>query len=286
MPLVKLDEALRHAAQAPYALGAFNVVGIEFAEAILQAAEELRSPVILSIAEVHFPYVVPENIGPSILAMASRSTVPVVLHLDHGQSLDAAVRALRCGFSSVMFDGSKLDYEENVRQTGEIVRVCHAAGVPVEAELGAVGGSETGEVVGHADPKLYTAPEQAGDFVSRTGVDALAVAIGNVHGKYRGDPCLDFDRLAAIARVTGKPLVLHGGSGIPDRDMRRAIDLGIRKINVYTAMSQAALQSARAFLGKPQEAYHDYPALLGEIRRSVAQVVGEHIRIFGSCGQA
>ena len=286
MPLVKLDEALQHAAQEKYAVGAFNVVGIEFAEAILEAAGRLRSPVILSIAEVHFPHVIPEDISPSILDMASRSRVPVVLHLDHGQSLEAALRALRCGFSSVMFDGSKLDYEENVRQTSEIVRACHAAGVPVEAELGAVGGSETGEVVGHADPNLFTAPEQAGDFVTRTRVDALAVAIGNVHGKYRGDPCLDFDRLAAIARRTGKPLVLHGGSGIPEKDMKRAIDLGIRKINVYTAMSQAALLSARAFLGKPQEAYHDYPFLLTSIRRAVTGVVEEHMRIFGGCGQA
>jgi fructose-bisphosphate aldolase class II len=285
MPLVKLDEVLRDADRGQYAVGAFNVVGIEFAEAILAAAERARSPVILAVAESHFPYVIPEDISPSLVAMASRSPAPVVLHLDHGQTLEAVMRALRGGFSSIMFDGSKLEYEENVRRTREIVTLCHAVGLPIEAELGAVGGSETGGVEGSANPALFTSPEQAGDFIARAGADALAVAIGNVHGKYRGAPCLDFPRLEAIRQSAGAPLVLHGGSGIPESDMQKAIALGIRKINVYTAMSQAALQSARLFLSKPEEAYHDYPFLLAGIKGSVGEVVEAHMRMFGSCGR-
>lgn len=160
---------------------------------------------------------------------AARHAIPVVLNLDHGLHFESVVQALRLGFSSVMFDGSTLGYEENVRQTREVVKMCHAVGVSVEAELGAVGGDEGGALYGHADESLFTDPQLARDFVDRTGIDALAVAIGNAHGKYRGEPKLDFPRLDAIRQQAAIPLVLHGGSGISDADFRRAIELGIHK---------------------------------------------------------
>ncbi|RPI28962.1 MAG: ketose-bisphosphate aldolase [Acidobacteria bacterium] len=286
MPLVTLTDVLRDAAKARYAVGAFNVVGIEFLEAIMEAAEARRSPVILAIGEPHFPFVNPDHICPAILAMAHRSSVPVVLHLDHGGTFEGVLRSLRTGFTSVMFDGSKLDYGENVRQTREVVRVCAALKVPVEAELGAVGGSETGRVEGTADAGLFTDPDQARDFVGRTGVDALAVAIGNVHGKYRGEPKLDFDRLRRIREKAEVPLVLHGGTGISADDFRRAMALGIAKINVYTGMSQAGLQAVGDFCRNMGDGYHDYPLMLSQLKARVRCVVDAHIDMFGSAGKA
>lgn len=286
MPLVTLRDVLRRANQGRYAVGAFNVVGIEFLEAILEAAEARQSPVILSLGEPHFPYVNPDHICPSILAMATRCAVPVVVHLDHGLTFEGVLRSLRCGFTSVMFDGSKLSYEENVRQTQEVVRVCRPLEVPVEAELGAVGGSATGHVEGAADSGLFTVPDQARDFVCRTGVEALAVAIGNVHGKYRGEPKLDFERLRAIHDAAQVPLVLHGGSGISAQDFRKAVELGIAKINVYTGMSQAALQATGEFCRDSGDGYHDYPIMLSRIKAAVRRVVETHIDMFGSTGRA
>jgi fructose-bisphosphate aldolase class II len=285
MPLVTLTDVLTRAVVGHYAVGAFNVVGIEFLEAILEAAETRRSPVILSIGEPHFPFVNPDHICPSILAMAARCSVPVVLHLDHGLTFDGVLRSLRCGFTSVMFDGSKLSYEDNVRQTQEVVRVCRPLAVPVEAELGAVGGSETGHIEGRADSDLFTDPGQARDFVCRTGVDALAVAIGNVHGKYRGEPKLDFERLRSIHDAAQVPLVLHGGTGISPEDFRKAMGLGIAKINVYTGMSQAALQATGDFCRESGDGYHDYPIMLNRIKTSVRQVVETHIEMFDSGGR-
>jgi fructose-bisphosphate aldolase class II len=183
-----------------------------------------------------------------------------------------------------MFDGSKLSYEENIRQTAEVVKICHAAGISVEAELGAVGGAEGGALEGAADPRLFTDPGQAADFVRRTGIDALAVAIGNAHGKYKGTPKLDFDRLERIRATAGIPLVLHGGSGIPDDDFRRAISLGIAKINFYTGMSQAALEATAEALKATGKSYNDYPEVLRAVKENVSRVVSGQMDVFGSSG--
>ena len=231
MALISLAQGLAHAQQHGYALGAFNVLDTHFLRALFQAAEQQRSPFIINLAEVHFKYVSLDHLVAAIRCEAARHAIPVVLNLDHGLHFEAVVQAVRLGFTSVMFDGSGLSYDENVRQTQEVVKLCHAVGVSVEAELGAVGGDEGGALTGEADSAKFTDPALAADFVQSTGIDCLAVAIGNAHGKYKGEPRLDFDRLAAIRSAAGIPLVLHGGSGISDADFRRAITLGIHKIN-------------------------------------------------------
>lgn len=285
MPLFPMKFLLSEAYENGYAVGAFNVINLEFLEAIVETAEQKRSPVILNIAEVHFSFVNLENICPAIVDMARRSPVPIALNLDHGVSIQAIMRAIQNGFTSVMFDGSKLDFGENTAKTAEVVRLCHAVGVTVEAELGAVGGSEDGHLESEADAALFTDPAQAATFVQRTGIDALAVAIGNAHGKYRGEPNLDFDRLAAINEATGIPLVLHGGSGLSNADIQKAIQLGIAKINFYTGMSQAALSALDTIRNEANEKYHAFPVVMQTIKKAVAQTVAEQIDIFGSGGK-
>jgi fructose-bisphosphate aldolase class II len=280
--LVNLEEMLQAARRSGYAVGSFNVVSLDSLQGILEAATELRSPVILSVAEVHFKYIDLESIVPVIRSAAEKAPVPVALHLDHGMSLAAAMRCFRLGFTSLMFDGSTLPYEENVAATAEIVRVAHSVGVTVEAELGHVGGGEGGDEPSEADRAHFTDPALAADFVRRTGVDTLAVAIGSVHGLYKGRPELDFARLQDIADRTGIPLVLHGGSGIPDQDIRRAISLGIAKINVYTEMSMHAVEKIRAKVQDPKVI--SFPDLLLLARQGIRETVEEKMRIFGSAG--
>lgn len=286
MALVSLKTMLTKAYQKGYAVGAFNIINLTFLEAITDAARRTVSPVILNVAEVHFPFVTMENIVPVVREIANREQFDIVLNLDHGLTMNAIERAIANGFTSIMFDGSYLDFEENIRQTHEIVKMCHARNISVEAELGAVGGAEGGGLVGEADPTRYTDIEQAGIFVEKTGVDALAVAIGNSHGRYKGQPDLDFNRLCAIRDVTGIPLVLHGGSGISADDFRKAISLGIAKINFFTGMSDAAVQATKRHLSEMGERYNDYPIMMNAVKESVTQVVIEQMEIFGSTGQA
>jgi len=280
--LVNLSDVLGHAYRYGYAVGAFNVINLEFLNGILEAAERQRSPVVVQIAEVHFKYVDIEEITPAIRHMAERASVPVVISLDHGESVGTIVRAIRCGFTAVMFDGSKLPFEENVEQTKLVVQIAHSVGVSVEAELGRVGGSEGAEG-GVAREEFFTDPDQAGEFVRRTGVDALAVAIGNVHGFYKGEPKLDFERLRAIRDSTGVPLVLHGGSGIPDDDFRRAIQLGIAKINYFTEMSRKAVQRVKEVLERDSRIVGLQDLML-EAKDAIRKEVEDRIQVFGSAG--
>lgn len=286
MALISLADGLKHARENGYALGAFNVLDSHFLRALFAAAKQEKSPFIINIAEVHFKYVSLDSLVEAVKFEAARHDIPVVLNLDHGLHFEAVVRALRLGFSSVMFDGSTLEYEENVRQTREVVKMCHAVGVSVEAELGAVGGDEGGALYGEADSNKFTDPKIARDFVDRTGIDTLAVAIGNAHGKYKGEPKLDFDRLAAIAQQTGLPLVLHGGSGISDEDFRKAITLGIHKINFYTGMSQAALGAVEQRMNQRHAIYDEFAELLLGIEEAITDVVAQQMQIFGSSGKA
>ncbi|RDT54552.1 ketose 1,6-bisphosphate aldolase [Escherichia coli] len=285
MALISLAQGLAHAREHQYALGAFNVLDSHFLRALFAAAKQERSPFIINIAEVHFKYVSLESLVEAVKYEAAHHDIPVVLNLDHGLHFESVVRALRLGFTSVMFDGSTLEYEENIRQTREVVKMCHAVGVSVEAELGAVGGDEGGALYGHADEAWFTDPAKARDFVDRTGIDTLAVAIGNAHGKYRGEPKLDFARLEAIRQQTGLPLVLHGGSGISDADFRRAIGLGIHKINFYTGMSQAALDAIEACMANRQPVYDEFAQLLLSVEQAITDTVAGQMRIFGSAGQ-
>jgi fructose-bisphosphate aldolase class II len=285
MALVNLKTILGKASRDHYAVGAFNIVDLTFLEAIIEAAQRQNSPVILNIAEVHYPFVTLENIVPMVQIIAGRTPVDITLNLDHGLTMDGIERAIDLGFSSIMFDGSLLDFAENIRQTQRVVEMCRGKGISVEAELGAVGGAEGGELVSSANPALYTNIEQAREFVKETGIDALAVAIGNSHGKYRGEPRLDFDRLAAIRDAAGIPLVLHGGSGISDDNFRRAISLGIAKINFFTGMSLAALSATRDYFDRGGEAYNDYPQMIGEVKAAVRRTVEAQMQVFGSAGK-
>lgn len=286
MALISLAQGLAHAQQHGYALGAFNVLDTHFLRALFQAAEQQRSPFIINLAEVHFKYVSLDHLVAAIRCEAARHAIPVVLNLDHGLHFEAVVQAVRLGFTSVMFDGSGLSYDENVRQTQEVVKLCHAVGVSVEAELGAVGGDEGGALTGEADSAKFTEPALAADFVQSTGIDCLAVAIGNAHGKYKGEPRLDFDRLAAIRSAADIPLVLHGGSGISDADFRRAITLGIHKINFYTGMSQAALDAIETQMDQRDARYDSFAELLMAVERNISRVVAQQMQIFGSSGRA
>ncbi len=286
MALISLAQGLAHAQKQGYALGAFNVLDTHFLRALFAAAEQQRSPFIINIAEVHFKYVTLDQLVEAIKFEAAKHAIPVVLNLDHGLHFEAVMQAIRLGFTSVMFDGSTLSYEENIRQTREVVKAAHAVGVSVEAELGAVGGDEGGALFGEADSEKFSDPRLAAEFVRETGIDTLAVAIGNAHGKYKGEPKLDFDRLAAIREQTGVPLVLHGGSGISDADFRRAISLGIHKINFYTGMSQAALDAVERSLASRNTRYDEFAELLMAVENAICETVMQQMKIFGSVGQA
>lgn len=284
MPLANLKAVLEKAYLQKYAVGAFNIVDHYFLDSILEAATVLAAPVILSVAEVHLPFIELEDLANTVRKQAAEKNVPIVLHLDHGFSLTTVLRALECGFSSVMFDGSHLPLEENIFLTKQVVEICHPKGVSVEGELGIVGGAEEGEG-GQADPNLYTNVDDASSFVLKTGIDALAVAIGNVHGRYYGEPKLNFERLGAIRQAVCVPLVLHGGSGISAPDFQKAITLGISKINVYSAMASAAMTAMHTYLSRENTQYNDYPLMMTTVKEKIRGVVKEHIQIFGSQGK-
>ena len=254
MPLVNMKDMLHHAHQNGYAVGAFDLVNLSFLEGILQAAEQTRAPVILSLAESHFEYFDFELVMAATTRAASRATVPVAIHLDHGASLASAIMAINQGCNGVMVDASHHDLEENIRITSEVVQMAQGCGVPVEGELGYVPGVEGEDAEKHPGKVEYTTVEQAKTFAQRTGVDFLAVSIGTVHGRMKGEPELDFDRLAEINRALGIPLVIHGGTGLRADQYEQLIENGVAKINYYTALSDRAGQviaSHAARLEKP-----------------------------------
>lgn len=243
-----LEELLKEAEMEKRAVGAFNVPNMECLRGVIQAAEDLNVPVIIQHAEVHENLITIEEIGPLMVAYAKNAKVPVAVHLDHGASLTACLKAIKLGFTSIMYDASLKDYETNVKETSELVKIAHSVNVSVEAELGemtnsAIAGGEGRESslsdFGNAD--LFTNPKQAEEFIEATKVDCLAISFGTVHGKYMFEPKLDFERIAEIRSTTQKkPLVMHGGSGVSEEDYQKAISQGIRKINYYTYMNIAA----------------------------------------------
>ncbi len=243
--LVNLKEILALASAQRCAVGAFNTPNLECVTAVLRAAERRNVPVILSHAEIHEPVAPLEIIGPVMLLFAQRAGVPVCVHLDHCESLDYMEKALRLGFTGVMYDGSALPYPQNAANTRAAVALAHAHGAGVEAELGTLPSREGGEAA--AGP-VYTDPELAATFCRETGVDALAPSFGTAHGIYRAKPVLDLARVKTIADQTGLPLVMHGGSGVSEDDYRTAISCGIRKINYYSYMSRAGVSAVAARL--------------------------------------
>lgn len=283
--LVSFKSILQDAYQKGYAVGAFNCLSLEHVMGAIQAAEELRSPIILQLAEVQFPCAPMELMAPVYLEAAKRASVPVAVHLDHGQSLETCVKAIQLGFNSVMFDGAELSFEENVRQTAEIVRIAHAAGVDVEAELGRVGDTGFGgEGTGEATPDVFTDVEESAEFIRRTGVEALAIAIGNLHGRYVATPKLNIVRLKEIASRNELPLVLHGGSGTSDEDFKSCIHNGICKVNVATALQMAVTDAVRKYLSENEAAgYIDTKSVIVEATK---ESVKQHILLFESNGKA
>jgi len=273
--LVTLKEILQDAEAKQYAVGMFNMLNLEMARGIVEAAEAERSPVILGVAEVHLPYIPFEHAALIMNRLARQAAVPVCLHFDHGTDFARILAAADSGFTSVMYDGSALPYEENLRNTRAVVEAVRGLGVSVEAELGHVGGGEDGEDDNCAAD--YTDPAQVRDFVERTGIDALAVAIGTAHGKYARPPVLNMRLLAEIHGIGAAPLVLHGGSGLSGGDFTRAIQNGIRKVNICTELCAAA-QGAYA-----REASFEQSLIAA--KDAVKEVARQRMRLFGSAGR-
>ncbi len=244
--LVNMNDVLRPAKKGKYAVGLFNAVNLELARGIIAAAESTRSPVIMGTAEILLPYGPLDEVSYYLIPMAKKASVPVVVHLDHGLTYDTCIKALKLGFSSIMYDCSTDTYEENVRKVKEMADIAHSYGATIEGELGHVGDNEgSAEGSDHLeDPsKFFTDPKLAKDFVDKTGVDALAIAVGNAHGAYKLPPKLDFERIRTIANTVDVPLVLHGGSGLSDNDFRQAIKDGISKVNIFTDINVAAVEA-------------------------------------------
>lgn len=242
MSLVNMKDLLLKAQKSDYAVGSFSVANMEMILGVIKAAEETNSPIILQIAEVRLNHSPLELIGPMMIAAAKNAKVPVAVHLDHGTTLPCIKKALELGFTSVMFDGSHLPLEENIVQTKKVIDMARPHGAAVEAEIGCVGGSEDGSV----DIAIHcTSPEQAKRFYAETGVDALAIAIGNAHGNYKEAPCLRFDILNEVHSAVNVPLVLHGGTGISEEDFIRCRKNGIKKINIATATFDSTERSVR-----------------------------------------
>lgn len=274
--LVNLKEILEDAKNKKYAVGHFNMLNLEMARGIIEAAEEEKSPLILGVAEVHFPLIPFEYASIIMKHIAENAKVPVCLHLDHSTKFETVLRAIKAGFTSVMYDGSSLPYEENIKNTIEVTKVAHPLNVSVEAELGHVGlGSNAND---YGSDELYTKPNEAVDFIEKTKVDALAVAIGTAHGKYIKKPVLDITRLDKIYAVSPKPLVLHGGSGLTDDDFKETVKHGISKVNICTEMCIAARDAYLA------SANHEI--LFDDAKNAVKEVVKQKMKLFGSCNRA
>lgn len=280
--LVSTADLLRAAQAGGYAVGAFNVYNLEGVKAVASAATAEESPAILQLHPQALAYGGP-GLFALCLAAAREAAVPLAVHLDHSSSAVDIRQALAAGVSSVMADGSHLPYEQNVAFTQEMTRLAHAAGAAVEAELGRISGTEDGLTVAAREARL-TDPAQAADFVAQTGVDALAVCIGNVHGRYHGPPQLDFVRLERIRHAVTVPLVLHGTSGLPEEMIQRAIALGVTKFNVNTEVREAYLSALRHNLEEGVAV--DLLALMVEAVAAMQAVVASRLRLFGSSGSA
>lgn len=255
--LVNLKEILKIAEEKKIAIGAFNTPGLDSLVAIIEAAEELELPVIIQFAQCHEPWMPLDIIGPAMVAQAKKAKVPVCVHLDHGEDLEYLSNALAMGFTSIMYDGSVLPYEENLANTKKAVELAAKSGASVEAELGSMGrresgaGDDTGE---NDETKIYTDPVQAADFVERTGIDALACSFGTTHGIYLTEPKLDFDVVKNVRKNTNMiPVVMHGGSGVSKEDYRKSIEAGVRKVNYFTYMDKSGGNAAEEYIKSLKE---------------------------------
>ncbi len=248
MELVTTKQMLKKAQEGHYAVGAFNVENMEMVMAVISAAEEMNAPVIMQTTPSTVKYAGLDYFLANVKVAASRANVPVAIHLDHGSSFELASEAFRTGYTSIMIDGSHGDFESNVKVSKAVADMCKSSGIAVEAELGKVGGKE--DDLDGGDGDIYTDPLEAKEFVERTGVDSLAIAIGTAHGMYKGEPKLDLDRLSEIREVVSVPLVLHGGSGIPDSKVQESIRRGICKVNYATELRIAYTDGIKKYLSE------------------------------------
>ena len=278
MALYTMKEILLDAQKRAYGVGYFNAVNLEMIRAYIEAAEELDSPIIIGTAEALLPIAPFEWIVPAMLDAARRARVPVAVHLDHTYHFNTLMQALRAGFGSIMYDGSRESHEDNLQHSAAIARIAHGMGVGLECELGSVSG--LADEAGHEDKMVYTEPSEAAAFLERTGADFLAVSIGTVHGVYKAEPHLDIPRLKQIRAAVDAPLVLHGGSGLSDADFQNTIAGGIAKINVFTDVILAA---KRALAEHPEASYNDGICLA---REAMKEATLEKLRVFGSAGKA
>ena len=282
MPFVATDEMLRAAQAGGYAVGAFNVENMEMAQAVVQAAQEARAPVILQTTPSTLRYADPQLYMGSVRALAERADVPVAMHLDHGNSFELCAQALRAGYTSVMIDKSALPLEQNIALTREVVRMCVANGVPVEGEVGRVGGKEEDLVCADAG---YTDPDEAERFERETGVSSLAVGVGTAHGVYAAPPVLNVELVGRIRQRLHVPLVLHGASGLEERAIRECVTRGICKVNFATELRAAYTLAVRRTLEESPEAID--PKLYGRAgRATVKELVFSRIRVCGCGGRA
>jgi len=282
-----MTEMLNKAKDGGYAVGQFNLNNLEFTQAILAAAQEENSPVILGVSEGAGRYMGGYKVVAAMVKALMETmniTVPVALHLDHGSTFENCVLALNAGFTSVMIDGSHFPLEENIALTKRVVDVAHTLGASVEAELGRIGGQEDDLKVEDAEA-AYAVPSECVRLVNETGIDCLAPALGSVHGPYKGEPKLGFDRMKEIQELTRLPLVLHGGTGIPTKDIQKAISLGTAKINVNTENQIASAAKVRQVLAEKPDLY-DPRKYLGPARDAIKETVKSKIREFGSSNKA
>ena len=282
MPLVTSKQMLLDAQKGGYAVGAFNAENMEMVKAIIRAAEELKAPVMIQTTPSTVKYASLAMFVGMVAAEARDASIPVCLHLDHGSSFELAVQAVKEGYTSVMIDGSKLSFEGNVDVSARVVAVAHPNHIPVEAELGKVGG-KAADLEAVADTN--TDPLQAKEFAERTGIDSLAVAIGTAHGFYVGTPVLDKERLSEIRRTVDIPLVLHGASGLSDEDVADCVARGICKVNFATELRKAYTDAGKKLLEEKPETFD--PKKLGEVgMEAVTKLVKDRMRVCGCDGKA
>ena len=274
--LVNLVEILKLAEEKKGAVGAFNTPNLECVSAVLNAAERLNVPVIISHAELHEPVAPLTAIGPVMVEAAKKAKVPVCVHLDHCETLSYMQQALEIGFTGVMYDGSLLPYEENLANTKKAVAMAKKYNCGVEAELGALASREGGATAGSGP--VYTDPDQAVVFCRETGIDALAPSFGTAHGIYKSRPVLDLERVKVISEKTGLPLVMHGGSGVSPEDYRKGINNGLRKINYYTYMSNAGVKAVKEMLEKEDVTFFHDLALAAQ--NAMSADVEKAMRVF------
>ncbi|MRG86224.1 class II fructose-1,6-bisphosphate aldolase [Salinibacillus xinjiangensis] len=287
MPLVSMREMLNKAKDNGYAVGQFNINNLEYVQGILQAAEEEKSPVILGVSEGAARYMGGFKVAVAIVKSLMESygtTVPVAIHLDHGSSFEKCAEAIQAGFTSVMIDGSHYPLEENIALTKKVVELAHIHGVSVEAELGRIGGQEDDLVVEDAEA-AYAIPSECKQLIDETNVDCFAPALGSVHGPYKGEPNLGFDRMEEVFNITNVPLVLHGGTGIPTKDIQKAISLGTAKVNVNTENQISQAKRVREVLAEKPDLY-DPRKYLGPGTEAIKETVIGKMREFGSSNKA